>query len=173
MKAIIPAKLSERLPGKHLLPFKDSTVIEEVYRKASRVFETLVYSKVELPVPFIRDDSKNIMELVYGLRKKYGAFALVGGDMVFFTEDDLKLLKSSFSGKPVVPRGEDGSIEPMFSIYTGDGNLTRNLKEALLFPETVFIPKNRFSKYAFFNINTKQDYEEAKRIQEASENLLE
>lgn len=166
MKAIIPVKLSQRLPGKHLLPFGDSTVIEEVYRKTSGVFETLVYSKIELPVPYIKDDSENIMELVYRLRQEYQNFALIGGDMVFFTLDDLNLLKSSFSGSPVVPRGDDGSVEPMFSIYAGSGALTRNLREALLSPDTVFVQKERFSKNAFFNINTWGDYQVAKSMRE-------
>lgn len=164
MKAIIPVKLSQRLPGKHLLPFNGSTVIEEVYRKTSKVFDTFVYSKVDLPVPFVRDDSENIMELVYRLREEYGTFALIGGDMVFFTVDDLKLLESSFSGGPVVPRGEDGSIEPMFSIYTGKGVLTKNLRDALIHPDTVYVDKEKFSKLCFYNVNTNEEYDKAKKI---------
>ncbi len=164
MIAVIPVKLSQRLPRKHLLPFNGKTIIEEVYQKVSEVFETFVYSKIDLPVPFVRDDSENIMELVYRLRKRYGTFALIGGDMVFFTAEDLKLLESSFSGHPVVPRGKDGSVEPMFSIYTGKGEMTENLRGALISSETVYIDKHKFSKYCFFNVNTAEDYEEAQKI---------
>lgn len=164
MIAVIPVKLSERLPMKHLLPFNGTTIIEQVYHNVSEVFETIVYSKIELPVPYVKDDSDNIMELVYKLRREYGSFALIGGDMVFFTKRDLELLKSSFSGHCVVPRGPDGSIEPMFSIYSGIGEKTKNLREALISPETVYIGKERFSTGCFFNVNTEEDYTEAQEI---------
>ncbi len=164
MIAIIPVKLSQRLPLKHLLQFNGRTIIEGVYDKVSEVFETLVYSKIELPVPYVRDDSENIMELVYRLRKKYGSFALIGGDMVFISKNDLHILKESFSGTSVVPIHKDGRIEPMFSIYAGQGNITRNLRDALISRETVFIQSERFSKYAFYNVNTEEDYEKAKEI---------
>ncbi len=165
MFAIIPVKLSQRLPLKHLLKLGNSSIIELVYSKVSEVFETMVYSKIDLPVPYAKDNSDNIMELVYNLRREYGDFALIGGDMAFFTRADLELLKCSFSGHPVTPRGEDGNIEPMFSIYSGANPvMTRNLREALLTPETVFIDRAKFSRNAFFNINTMEDYELAKAM---------
>lgn len=164
MLAIIPVKLSQRLPLKHLLPLGDSSIIERVYGKVSEVFETIIYSKIGLPVPYKRDDSENIMDLVYKLRMEYGTFALVGGDMVFFTREDLQLLLTSYNGGPVTPRGDDGNIEPMFSIYSGTPSRTVNLREALITPQTVFVQKNRFSSNAFFNINTREDYELAKSM---------
>lgn len=170
MIAIIPVKLSERLPKKHLLPFNGKTIIEIVYEKVSEVFDTIVYSKIELPVPYIRDTSENIMELVYRLKQEYGSFALIGGDMVFFTKEDLEMLKSNYSGHAVVPRGANGEIEPMFSIYSGKGPLTKNLREALISEETDYIEKERFSKNAFFNVNTEEDYLKAQKISE-KENL--
>ena len=170
MIAIIPVKLSERLPGKHLMKIGEKAIIEHVYEKVSRVFETYVYSKVDLPIPFVRDDSENIMELVYSLRKKYGSFALIGGDMIFFTEDDMRRLKGAFKGAPVVPSDSGGDYEPMFSIYAGDPEPTRNLREALITGKTVYIPKKEFSKFAFFNINTKEDYEKASALYAAMRN---
>ena len=164
MLAIIPVKLSERLPGKHLMRLGDLSIIELVYKKVSEVFETVVYSKIDLPVPYIKDESENIMELVYSLRLKYGTFALIGGDMVFFTKEDLRLLYSSFKNAPVTPRGEDGSIEPMFSIYSGEARRTKNLREALLTDKTVYLDKSKFSSYAFFNINTIEDYRFAESL---------
>ena len=167
MLAIIPVKLSQRLPLKHLLPLGGTSIIELVYGKVSQVFETMVYSKIDLPIPYTKDSSGNIMELVYNLRKEYGTFALIGGDMVFFTRGDLELLRGSFNGSPVTPRNGDGSIEPMFSIYTGSNpSMTKNLREALLAPDTVFVDRERFSKNAFFNINTKEDYGLAKTMRQ-------
>lgn len=164
MLAIIPVKMSERLPGKHLLPFNGKTIIEEVYSKVSKVFETLVYSKVDIPIPHVSDQSENIMDLVYTLKNEYGPFALIGGDMIFFTIEDLGQLKNSFTGSPVVPRGMNGEIEPLFSIYAGSGSKTRNLRDALNFKDTVYIDKAKFSKYCFFNVNTSEDYKQALEI---------
>ncbi len=161
MIAVIPVKLSVRLPGKHLMKIGDKTIIEQVYEKVSKVFETYIYSKIELPLPFVHDDSENIMELVYRLKKKYGTFALIGGDMLFFTEKDLETLRDSFQGGPVVPGDGIDDYEPMFSIYSGNPETTKNLREALIDTSTTYIPKSKFSKYAFFNINTDEDYRKA------------
>ena len=164
MIAIIPVKLSERLPGKHLMKIGGKAIIEHVYDKVSRVFETYIYSKVELPLPFIRDDSPNIMGLIYKLRKIYGSFALIGGDMLFFTVEDLNTLKAAYNGNPVVPSDGEGDYEPMFSIYAGAPEPTKNLREALVSENTVYIPRKSFSEYAFFNINTKGDFDQAEKI---------
>ena len=161
MIAIIPVKLSERLPGKHLMKIGDKAIIEHVFEKVSKVFETYIYSKVELPLPFIHDDSSNILDLVYSLRTKYGSFALIGGDMIFFTVEDLTTLLKSFKWGPVVPSDGDGDYEPMFSIYAGKPEPTRNLREALISKNTVYISRSKFSGLAFFNINTKDDFEKA------------
>ena len=161
MIAVIPVKLSERLPGKHLLKIGGKTVIEHVYEKVSRVFETHIYSKMDIPLPFIKDESVNIMELVYGLRRKYGTFAFIGGDMMFFTEDDLITLKNMYRGNPVVPSDGEGDYEPLFSIYTGDPVPAKNLRDALITENTTYIPRSSFSRNAFFNINTEADYKYA------------
>lgn len=161
MIAIIPVKLSERLPGKHLLNVDGKAIIEHVLEKVSGVFETYIYSKMDIPLPHIHDDSANIMDLVYRLRKKYGTFALIGGDMLFFTREDLLTLRNAYSGYPVVPSDGEGDYEPMFSIYAGDPRPTRNLREALITENTTYIPRSSFSRYAFFNINTKTDYDYA------------
>lgn len=170
MIAIIPVKLSVRLPGKHLMKIGEKTIIEHVYQKVSKVFETYIYSKIDLPLPFIHDKSENIMDLVFNLKKRYGTFAMIGGDMVFFNENDLKILKESYRGGPVVPGDGYEDYEPMFSIYSGEPKLTRNLREALTGETTVYIPKSKFSKYAFYNINTSEDYRNAISIYDELKN---
>lgn len=164
MLAVIPVKLSERLPGKHLLELGGKTILQRIYDKVSQVFETMIYSRVDIPMKHVADQSRNIMELVYNLRKEYGTFALIGGDMPFFTDQDLRVIRDSYRGTPVTPVDETGNIEPMFSIYSGRPEMTSNLREALKFPETVYIDRSRFSRYAFFNINTMDDYETAKKL---------
>lgn len=163
VKAIIPVKLSERLPYKHLLRLGEKTIIEIVYEKVSKVFDTLVYSRIDVPVPFVKDESRNIMELVYNLQKSYGTFALIGGDMPFFNGKDLELLRDSFEGHSVVPVDEYGNPEPMFSIYSSRPLLSKDLRSTLFDSNTKLIPSDKFSKMAFFNINTQADYDLAQK----------
>lgn len=166
MIAVIPVKLSVRLPGKHFLKFGNETMIERIYRKVSSVTETVVYSKIDLPVPYMIDDSQDIMHLVIDLKAKYEGFVLIGGDMPFFTEDDVRKLLSSYNGTPVTPIDSDGNIEPLFSIYRGGLLKAKNMREALLTSDTKFIPKEQFSSLAFFNVNTFDEYLLALRILE-------
>ena len=114
---IVPVKLSERLPGKHLLKIGGTTVLESIIGRIGAVMEVVVYSKISVPVPYLQDSSSNIMELVSDLSEKYGAFMLVGGDMPFFTVSDVKKMLDNFHGRAVVPRHHDGRIEPLFAIY--------------------------------------------------------
>ena len=164
MIAVIPVKLSVRLPGKHFLKFGNETMIERIYRKVSSVTETVIYSKIDLPVPYVVDDSHDIMHLVNALKAKYNEFALIGGDMPFFTVDDLRKLLSGYNGTPVTPVDSDGNIEPLFSIYRGGTVKAKNLREALVTSDTKFIPKEQFSSMAFFNVNTVEEYVSALRI---------
>ena len=166
MIAVIPVKLSVRLPGKHFLKFGNETMIERIYRKVSSVTETVVYSKIDLPVPYMIDDSQDIMHLVIDLKAKYEGFVLIGGDMPFFTEDDVRKLLSSYNGTPVTTIDSDGNIEPLFSIYRGGLLKAKNMREALLTSDTKFIPKEQFSSLAFFNVNTFDEYLLALRILE-------
>lgn len=162
--AVIPVKLSERLPGKHLMELGGKTILEIVYEKVSMVFDAVIYSRMDVPLKFIPDRSSDILDLVYNLRVEYGTFAMVGGDMPFFTPDDLRTLLSAFRGKPVTPIDSEGNIEPMFSIYAGHPSRTRNLREALKTSGTTYVGRERFSENAFFNINTMEDYNRAMEL---------
>ncbi len=170
MQAIIPVKMSERLPGKHLLKIGSTTMLESVVKRVSTVMDVQVYSKIRIPFPYVPDNSSNIMELVSGLTEKYGAFMLVGGDMPFFTSLDLEKMLENYKGKAVVPRHPDGRIEPMFTIYAGRLQPQRNLIAMIEAMKPVYIDASEFSKYAFFNVNTQEDYRNAIEIMNAMGN---
>ncbi len=159
--AIIPVKMSRRLPGKHLLKIGSKTLIETVIDKVSPVCKVEVYSRIDLPVPYVRDNSENIMQLLSTLSRLYDTFIMVGGDMPFFTVDDIRLLISSFKGTTTVPRHSNGRLEPLFAIYSGILDPGRNLESMILSSGASFIDAGSFSKLAFFNINTMDDYRKA------------
>ncbi|MEM0156775.1 MAG: NTP transferase domain-containing protein [Thermoplasmataceae archaeon] len=176
MLGIIPVKMSERLPGKHLLKIGGTTLLESVVNRVSAVMEVQVYSRVSIPIPYVPDSSSNIMELVSELTVKYGAFMLVGGDMPFFTLGDLKKLLDNYSGRAAVPRHPDGRIEPMFAIYSGKLKPQKNLIAMIHAMKPVYIDAAEFSRYAFFNINTEEDYRNATGIRnkmDESGNIME
>lgn len=162
--AIVPVKLSQRLPGKHMLKIGGITLLESVVKRISMVMEVEVYSKIDISFPHLPDSSSNIMELVSGLSERYGTFMLVGGDMPFFTVSDVRKMLDGFRSRAVVPRHPDGRIEPLFSIYSGKVRPENSLMAMIARMNPVYIESSEFSRYAFFNINTEVDYEEALEI---------
>ncbi|MCL5881634.1 MAG: hypothetical protein M1592_03510 [Candidatus Thermoplasmatota archaeon] len=162
--AIVPVKLSQRLPGKHMLKIGGTSILESVVKRISTVMEVEVYSKIDISFPHLPDSSSNIMELVSGLSERYGTFMLVGGDMPFFTVSDVRKMLDGFHGRSIVPRHHDGKIEPLFAIYSGKLKPEHSLIVMIARMNPVYIDASKFSKYAFFNINTEVDYEQALEI---------
>lgn len=155
---IVPVKLSERLPGKHLLRFGGRTLLETVVDKLSMCCPVRVYSKIPLPIPYVKDASENIMHLLSLLSGEYGEFLLVAGDMPFFTENDIRLLISKSAGKTTVPRHANGQLEPLFAKYSGRLEPGRNLESMIHSADAEYIDAQLFSPLAFFNVNTMDDY---------------
>lgn len=162
--AVVPVKLSTRLPGKHFLKLGSKPILEIIVEKLKTVAEVSIYSKVHLDFPHELELSPDIMHLVSLLSQKFNAFILVAGDMPFFTVEDLEILIRSFSGRTVVPRDSDGSLQPLFAIYSGKMSPGRNLAEMISSANHQYIDSSIFSKYAFFNVNTHEDYIKAIRI---------
>ena len=161
MIGIIPVKKPARLNDKHFLKLGDYSILKIIYDKVSSVMDAVIYSKIELSLPYVPDESDNIIDLVLKLSKKYNEFFLIGGDMPFFTTDDLKLMIKNFSGNIVVPVHSDHSFEPLFCIYSGNLKSGKSLKEVILKADYFGLSDNLFSKYAFFNVNTEDDYQRA------------
>lgn len=156
--------MSQRLPGKHLLKIGSKTLIETVTERLSSLCNVEVYSRIDLPVPHVKDSSENIMQLLSSLSKLYGKFILVGGDMPLFEVEDILTLISNFKGVTTVPRHLNGQLEPLFAIYSGTLEPGRNLESMILSAGARFIDAGLFSPLAFFNINTMDDYKKALRI---------
>ncbi len=161
MIGIIPVKKPARLENKHLLKLGNYSILKIIYDEVSSVMETVIYSKIDLSLPYVPDRSDNIIDLVLNLSAKYHEFFLIGGDMPFFTIDDLQLMMGKFSGKILVPIHSDHSFEPLFCIYSGDLKKGKSLREVILQADYIGLRDSLFSKYAFFNVNTEEDYQRA------------
>jgi len=164
MKAYIPVKTSERLPGKHLMKICGRPMLDIVREKLSQIGEVVILSKLNIPFPYEYDHSENIMELVYGLSMTNDSFMIVAGDMPFFTPKDLNIILSAFSGKSIVPVHNNGRMEPLFAIYSGRLEMGTNLRDMLRRSGFVGIDAGLFSKNAFFNVNTQSDLSKANEI---------
>ncbi len=164
MIGIIPVKEPVRLPHKHLLELNGLSLLEIVYSRLSSVMSTVIYSKIDIPLPYTKDISDNIVELVLHLSSIYDSFFMVGGDMPLFTVADIKTMIQYFNGITLVPVHADHNIEPLFCIYSGTLHSGKSLKEVIYESRHDEISSNLFSEFAFFNINTPEDYEKAKSI---------
>ncbi|MCL5665917.1 MAG: hypothetical protein M1315_03670 [Candidatus Thermoplasmatota archaeon] len=160
MRAFIPVKRSERLPGKHFLKLGDRRIIDIVFHKVNSVTDARIVSTFPVDLPSILDNSKNIMQLLHSLSRNYDEFMLIAGDMPFFTVDDLMLLLDSYRGRTVIPKHKNGKIEPLFAIYSGTIEMGTSLT-SMVNKNTQWIDASKFSDYAFLNINTMNDYQNA------------
>lgn len=163
LKAFIAVKRSERLPGKHFLKLGTKRIIDIVYEKVCAFADTTVVSTFPIDLHHILDQSGNIMELLSSLSSKNEEFMLVAGDMPFFSSGDVEILLKHYRGRTVIPKHEDGRIEPMFAIYHGYLEAGRSLSDMVM-NGAEWVDASLFSRNAFFNINTIEDYLRAQKI---------
>ncbi|MEM3810408.1 MAG: NTP transferase domain-containing protein, partial [Thermoplasmatales archaeon] len=125
MIAIIFAKPSTRLPGKHLLQICGEPMISRIYRVLSscRFFDdVIVYSKYqELPlvgVKIIKDLSSGVLlDALISALESFGEFLAVGGDMPYLMCRTVSLLTNSYDGRPIAAADSSGFPQPLFAIY--------------------------------------------------------
>ena len=125
MKAVLFAKPSKRLPGKHLMDFCAEPMIKRIFRtlESTGLFErVIILSKYDnLGIEGCRvekDESKGtlINSLVDSI-KILEEFIAVGGDMPLLDADIIENLVGHYHGRPVAAANSDGLIEPLFAIY--------------------------------------------------------
>jgi len=160
----IPVKASVRLPGKHVMELCGKPMIEIIISKLIQLGDVIVKSRIDLPMPYEKDDSASIMHLVSDLSRKNQPFMLVAGDMPFFTIEDAKYLVSKFTGKTTVPVHEDGKMEPLFAIYSGRIEPGKSIHSMISGTGFDAVDAGGFSEFAFFNVNSESEYARAVEI---------
>ncbi|MCL4480280.1 MAG: hypothetical protein M1113_02190 [Candidatus Thermoplasmatota archaeon] len=93
LNTVIPVKYSERLPYKHFLTLGGKSLLEIARDKAMEFGNCTIYSRIDLPFPFVPDTGANIIDLMNRLTSGIeGSFLLLGPDMPFIKKSDIDAL---------------------------------------------------------------------------------
>ncbi|WP_162509599.1 hypothetical protein [Thermogymnomonas acidicola] len=173
MIAVIPVKWSSRLPGKHMLPLRGRPIVEIVYRKVSDLMDCVVLSKYEVSVPYEKDRSENILDLVSRLMEEYsdGFMLIGGGDMPFFLREDIATILRAGQAQGASPTTPVGP-EPMFTLYRPCALKVRRLSDYIVGCRYRQVSASSLSPLALFNVNTPEDYLRARAISSERPDLI-
>lgn len=165
LNTVIPVKYSERLPYKHFLKLGGKSLLEIARDKALEFGNCTIYSRIDLPIPFLPDTGESIIHLMNRLTTEIvGSFLILGPDMPFIKKSDIDTLVKMSEGRSIIPVHKDGQYEPMFAIYEHGMKFDKSLFESFRLNNVRTVSTDRFSSGAFFNINTPEDYLMALRI---------
>ncbi len=178
MLAVVFVGTSRRFPGKHFIEVRPGLrMIDLVINRLQAIgLDVLVYSKVffRCSAPLMIDREDWILPSFISLLRKLGDKGIgeiiaIGGDMPLICGEGINLLLKEFSDPDVavVPRWENGYMEPLHAIYRSV--MARFLEEALKggikslhsaiekTPCVKFIEAELFPSNIFFNVNVPRD----------------
>lgn len=180
MKAVVLAKKSERLPGKHMQLVNDNTLIGMVVDKlhSSRLFEEIIVFTKDPDVRaanaevIIDETEGTALDAIREVVSRYGEIFVVAGDMPLIDAGFISSMLKRYDGMPLFPLHLDGSLEPLHGIYnrkmlllmeeyleTGKKSL-RGFLERCTF-DTIKIGKE--DENSFFNVNYESDMEKLRK----------
>ena len=185
MKAVLFAKPSQRLQGKHLMDFCGEPMIKSIFRtlESTGLFErVIILSKYDnLVIEGCRvekDESEGslINSLVDSI-KILDEFIAVGGDMPLLDAGIVENLVRQYHGRPVAAVNSDGLIEPLFAIYNASIfadliEFSKKSRKIFPFVEERFelVRMNREQSAKLANVNTLEELNNA-RVQAGCLNL--
>ncbi|MCD6363570.1 MAG: molybdenum cofactor guanylyltransferase [Synergistetes bacterium] len=178
MLAVVFVGTSRRFPGKHFIEVRPGLrMIDLVISRLRAIgLDVLVYSKISFncSVPLIKDNERWILpslaSLLEGLAERgIKEVIAVAGDMPLISGEGINLLINSLSDcdLAVIPRWENGFMEPLHAIYRS--GIAPFFKDALesgisslhgaieRSPWVKFIEAELFPSEAFFNVNEPGD----------------
>lgn len=179
MKAVIFAKESTRLQGKHLLSLCGKPMIQrigDILTASNRFDEVVVYSKYpSLQIRRLKvkkdDSTGSILDSIIAAIKEFNEFLAVAGDMPLIDDEIISRILDNYDGVPVAPVTKGGRIEPLFSVYNDSilGRMERYSKEnRRIFPFLIvnfqMIKLDQEESKKMFNVNTEEDYLNVKRL---------
>jgi molybdopterin-guanine dinucleotide biosynthesis protein A len=178
MKAVIFAKPSERLPGKHLMDICGQPMIKMIYNifvDSSFFEDVVIYSKYESldisGVNIVKDHSKGtIIDSLISALREFKEFFAVAGDIPLVDREIIEKIMIKYNGFPIAPINTDGIIEPLFAIYNNsilDEMVTHSQKDKRIFSflerKFILVRLEPIDSVKLYNINTLQDYIDAKK----------
>lgn len=179
VKALIFAKQSKRLPGKHLMSICGESMLKRIYHTLENTgsFEQVIvfskYTNLEIDdCTIMRDFSHGtLINSLLNAIEKFDEFFAVGGDLPMLNSDVIYSLLKGYRGIPVAAVDFDGTIEPLFAIYNRiihDEMLEHSLHDSQIFNfikrrfQLVTLNKDQSSR--LFNVNTSKDLETVRKI---------
>ncbi len=124
MIAVIFAKVSQRLPNKHMLNICGKPLILRVYEAAlnSGLFEdVIIYSKnpnLNLNVKIIPDNSQGVLiDAIESAIKIFGTIFALGGDMPFLDSEIIRKIHGNYQNNTVYGMNAESFPEPLLAIY--------------------------------------------------------
>ncbi|MGC8645763.1 MAG: molybdenum cofactor guanylyltransferase [Thermoplasmata archaeon] len=123
--ALIFAKESERLPGKHLLEVCGEPMLARIYRilNSCNLFEdVLVYSKYkDLPLKglnVMKDVTSGVLiDSILSAIDLFGEFLAIGGDMPCINCTLISKFLGEYEGVPIAAKDSTGFPQPLFAVY--------------------------------------------------------
>lgn len=192
MLAVVFVGSSKRLPNKHFMEVKPGLRLIELLLNSLKGagLEILVFSKIDFnyPAPFLKDPTEWIIPAFLYLseelhKRKVKEFIAVAGDMPLISSRSVKLLVENLSrdSLALIPRWENGWLEPLFAIYRlpffkslelAFKGGARSLQSAIRDCQGVsFIKAELFPSYTFFNVNNLEDLFKLREILDEGANL--
>jgi len=124
MIAVIFAKVSQRLPNKHMLNICGKPLILRVYETAlnSGLFnDVIIYSKnpnLNVNANIVFDNSSGVLiDAVESAIKLFGTIFALGGDMPYLDSEILSKIYENYENDTVYGLNNDGIPEPLLAIY--------------------------------------------------------
>lgn len=179
MKAVIFVKMSERLPGKHMLDICGKPMIKrinDILVESGQFEDVIVYSKypsLEVRgIEIVKDQSiDSILDSIIEAITEFREFLAVAGDIPLLDNQIILKVLNNYRGHPIAPVSYDGNIEPLFAIYNDSmlekiKEYSKNNKKIFPFLERNFglIRLDQKESEKLLNINTKKDYETARKL---------
>ncbi len=179
VKAVIFAKQSERLPGKHMMDICGQPMIKRIYDTLLRTGffdDVLIYSKyADLKISgckIERDGTQGtLIDSLLSAISAFHEFLAVGGDLPLLDGKTISIIVRNYHNDPVVSVDSDGTVEPLLAIYNDsiyDDLLSYSRSSKKIYE---FVGK-RFRRIVLdselssklFNVNTMEDLKMARKL---------
>ncbi|MGC8663180.1 MAG: molybdenum cofactor guanylyltransferase [Thermoplasmata archaeon] len=175
--ALIPVGESRRLPKKHFLKLGEKQVLEIIVDKLlnSKLFdEVALYSTTPIKIEntlLLIDENKEgpLKALIKALNIFDKNIFLLAGDMPFFEVEQIRKMLVYPEKLSIIPKWNSGYIEPLHALYSVSSTayeIKKSFHEFIDQIPKLFLRAEDFPSYEFFNMNTFQEYEMAKKIYE-------
>ena len=179
VRAVIFAKQSERLPGKHTMDICGQPMIKRIFDTLLRTGffnDTLIYSKYsDLDVSgckIERDRTQGtLIDSLLSAIAEYDEFLAVGGDLPLLDRKTISIIVRSYHNDPIVAINPDGTVEPLLAIYNDSIyddllSYSRSSKRIYEFVGKRFrhiVLDSEFSS-KLLNVNTMEDLKMARKL---------